>query len=736
MHETRHVGPLVWGDEEARLAAELRTLLAERDEAFGGAEALRHVPVIVKAAQGRTHGRDRRQRFRDGNRDEEDEDKDDDKKDEDEDDGSDESDESGSEEDEEDSENGNGEEEGEKKEKEKEEEKVETVDEVERVRAAVGAAQMTGDVVRVNALIAGYAKDKRLHAAVHALAALLAAVDATVVRAGADASARPHVRPLRPTVYTLASFVNACANSDDADLASSAYAALTRAYGVAPNVVALTALVKVLANTGRVEAAYDALIAATSPRSGDGSNSSSGGASASSSPALEANLRTYNALLRGCLHFARGTIAVRTLAHMAAATAAGAGDARPDASSYECAVKALCCCGDVARAGEVISQMEAAGTLAADVSAAEKAEIAELDLRRGVVTNTVSAAAYAAYATACALLGRAAEALRALSRARAVVELRSDPELQVQLERQARGEARGLKRALLLARSRASGASGAGGSASGARGAAQGDATVATAARAASVAKFSQHQLRELVAELDLIEEYLARTSRAGASGAGGVLGGRVFMESTRVLVGAPVGPRRVDAAGVAALLGGARAAGQRRLHVELCSGYGDWLVARAAAGDARTLWVGAELLADRAHSVWARAALAGVGARVATVCADAVDLVCAALAPDSVDALYVNYPEPAPPGTRHFLEQPRFVAAARRALRPGAALTLVTDNAALAHAAAAAFAAVAFAGSTALVNAAPEGYGSSYFDRLWAHGRRVERFCVTAYKI
>ena len=190
------------------------------------------------------------------------------------------------------------------------------------------------------------------------------------------------------------------------------------------------------------------------------------------------------------------------------------------------------------------------------------------------------------------------------------------------------------------------------------------------------------------------------------------------------------------DVALLAALLGGARAAGQTRLHVELCSGYGDWLVARAAAGRADTLWLGAELLADRAHSVWARAALAGVAARVATVCADAVDLVCAGLAPDSVDALFVNYPEPAPPGTRHFLEQPHFVAAARRVLRMGAALTLVTDNAALARAAAAAFAAVAFAGSTAFADAAPEGYGSSYFDRLWAHGRRVARYCVTAYKI
>ena len=572
----RHPGPLVWGDEEARLAEALRALLAERDAACGGEDALRHVPVVAKAPQGRHHHHRGGPHSREQGNEEEKEVQESSSSSE--------------------SENEGGkEEEAEGEEKEKEEKaEPETVDEVERVRAAVATARATGDVVRVNALIAGYAKDKQLHAAVHALAALLAAVDATVVRTGAGT--RPAGRPLRPTVYTLANFVNACANSDDAALASCAYTALTRAYGVAPNVVALTALVKVLANTGRVEAAHAALAAAPS--------------------ALEANLRTYNALLRGCEHYARGDIAVCTLAHMAAAARAGAADARPDASSYECAVKALCCAGDIARAGTVIAQMEAASaaTSPEDAGTAAAADT-EPDLRRGVVTNSVSAAAYAAYATTCALMGRAAEALRALARARAVVELRSDPELQIQLERQARGEARGLRRTLLIARNRQASPGAAPATAA---------AAAAAATRTASVAKFSQHQMRELITELDLIEAYIARTN-SSSGGASGVLGGRTFMESARVLVAAPVGPRRVDAAGVAALLGGARAAGQTRLHVELCSGYGDWLVARAAAGRADTLWLGAELLADRAHSVWARAALAGVGARTpSTSCARA----------------------------------------------------------------------------------------------------------------
>ena len=644
MNGEKKMMELEWGEEEVKLAEELKKLLDDRDVLYGGEETLRHSLVVKREPEG-----------------------DDEKEDDEEDD------------------------EKEKKDEEEEEEKQEVTDEVEHVRGVIRAVRATGDVVRLNALISGYAKDKKLHEAVFALSELLTVVNETAVhmrKASDDGGAKVSKSVcVRPTVYTLASFVNACANCDDAELANCAYRTLTRAYGVEPNFVALTALVKVLANTGRVQDAYDVTVSAATAKS-DGNNN------------VKPNLRTFNALLRGCQHFGRGDIALRTLEMMANAS----GESRPDASSYECAVKALCHTGDMARAAMVISQMEATAGGGKDASG-------PVDLHRAVLTNTVSAAAYSAYAAECALLGRSDEAKRYLERARTVATLRGDPDLQKQLDRQARGEARGFKRSVMLA---------------------GGNQFAVAESRSASVVKFGKHQLRELEAELDLIEEFV----RANAGG-GAILGGRMFRESTHVLVAKPAGERRVDLRGMAALLAGARTAGQTRLNVELCSGYGDWIVDRAAASDDDddTLWCAAEILHDRAHSVWSRSVFAGVEARVVTVCADAVDLVCRGLPDDSVDALFVNFPEPAPPGSKHFLEQPHFIANARRVLRMGACMTLLTDNRALSRAAAAAFADVAFAGSTSYSTERPEGYGTSYFDRLWANGKRVARYCVRAHK-
>jgi len=472
--------------------------------------------------------------------------------------------------------------------------------------------------------------------------------------------------------------VNACANCDDAELANCAYKALTQAYGVEPNFVALTALVKVLANTGRIQEAYTLTVNAIK----DGRT--------------HPNIRTFNALLRGCQHFGRGDIALRTLQLM---TDGSNIESHPDSSSYECVVKALCHSGDMTHAAAMITQMENAGGKDVDGT---------IDFHRAVLTNTVSAAAYGAYATECALLGRRDEALRFLERARKVVTLRSDPNLQEQLERQARGEARGLKRSVMLA---------------------GGNTQAVVESRSASVAKFSKHQLRELEAELDLIDTFLKDSTTKS------VVGGRMFRESTHVLVAKPAGERRVDIRSFTRMLSSARIPGQTKLNVELCSGYGDWIVERAAEDDGKTLWCAAEILHDRAHSAWSRSVFAGVESRVITVCADAIDLVCCGLPDDSVDSLFINFPEPAPTGTKHFLEQPHFISNARRSLRMGACLTLFTDNHALAKAAALAFATVAFAGTTSFSTERPEGYGTSYFDRLWANGKRTSRYCVRAYK-
>jgi pentatricopeptide repeat protein len=227
-----------------------------------------------------------------------------------------------------------------------------TAEGAERVKVCAARAARTKDLVRANEMLSEFAKAKRLGAA--------AFVFQQLIEAGAA-----------PTAYTFASFVNACANCDDASLAELAVAAMQdEAFGaLRPNVVVRTALVKVLASNGRLR---DAAAVVTDMRA-------------------EANLRTFNALLRGCMHFGNADVARDCLARMRAA------GIEPDASTYDYAAKALAHQGAIEEAVRLVEEM---------------------DSRAGAVA---SPAAYVTLATCLALLGRQSDAKEHLIRAKRVL---------------------------------------------------------------------------------------------------------------------------------------------------------------------------------------------------------------------------------------------------------------------------------------------------------------------------
>jgi tRNA (guanine-N7-)-methyltransferase len=144
---------------------------------------------------------------------------------------------------------------------------------------------------------------------------------------------------------------------------------------------------------------------------------------------------------------------------------------------------------------------------------------------------------------------------------------------------------------------------------------------------------------------------------------------------------------------------------------------------------------VSVEILHDRSFGVWSRSVLAGVESNLLTVCADALAFVREVLEDDSVDELFVNFPEPAPEGATHFLATAAFASSARRVLKPASRLTLVTDNKTLAQTIHRTLSDVCFCGSVTVGDAVPADYGSSYFDRLWSNGKRTDRFIVQAHK-
>ena len=396
-------------------------------------------------------------------------------------------------------------------------------------------------------------------------------------------------------------------------------------YKIQPNVIAYTALVKVFANAGRLAKAAGLITEM---------------AAAGTKP----NIRTYNALLRGCMHY--GSAAhVKTLGLRAQGVA-------PDLSTYEYSIKTLCHCGDFAEARRLCDEMDSA-------------------------FSAPSPSAHLSVAMMLLFLGKYSEASEEIARTSG-----------------------------LLASSGSAGSS-------------------AGSDPGASVLKFSRHQKRELELELEGLKKFFAELPR-------GTPFQRAFVSSPRVLVAAPAGPRRVLKDDIRTLLASTRG---DRFMVELCSGYGDWIVGRAKR-DPTAVWCAVEIMHDRAYSAWARSILNRVEQSVLSVCADAVDVLRFGLDDDSVDELFVNFPEPAPDGIPHFILTGPFVVNARRALKTGSFLTLVTDNKPLAEQAAKAFNEIAFFGSVHYSNAVPEDYGSSYFDRLWFNGKRTERFIVRAKKV
>ena len=487
--------------------------------------------------------------------------------------------------------------------------------ELHRISTVIRRAENTSDIVRFNDLLSEYAKDRKYACAVHSFREFISSCEGR------------HSGMFKPSVYTFGSFINAAANCDDCDLAESVFRIMQGdPYSIPPNVIAFTALVKVFSNAGRLAKATELI-------------------SEMLQLGIPPNIRTYNALLRGCMHYGSAQ-------HVKALALKSRGIA-PDLSAYEYSIKTLCHCGDFAEARRLCAEMDAA------------------------FPSSASPGAHLAVAMALLFLGKFAEASDEIART-----------------------------AALLAKS-------GGGSAS------------SSSDLGASVLKFSRHQKRELELELEALKKFFAEVPRD-------VPFHRVFSSSPRVLVAAPAGQRRVSGDDVRTLLASARG---DRLMVELCSGYGDWIVERAKR-DSEATWCAVEIMHDRAYSAWSRAILNGVEQNVLSVCADAVDMLRFGLDEDSVDELFVNFPEPAPDGMKHFILTGPFVVNARRALKMGSFLTLVTDNKPLAEQAAKAFNEIAFFGTVHYGTDVPEDYGSSYFDRLWFNGKRTERFIVRARKV
>lgn len=136
-----------------------------------------------------------------------------------------------------------------------------------------------------------------------------------------------------------------------------------------------------------------------------------------------------------------------------------------------------------------------------------------------------------------------------------------------------------------------------------------------------------------------------------------------------------------------------------RPLHLELCSGGGEWLCAQAVHVPSVS-WVGCELRFDRAARCFQRFALAGLGCtdgNAGVIAGDAVEALERRLQLRSCDRLFINHPEPphqtdlekataaekageAAPAT-HLCTIDFLAKGCGSVLRPGGTLTICTDS-------------------------------------------------------
>ncbi len=114
---------------------------------------------------------------------------------------------------------------------------------------------------------------------------------------------------------------------------------------------------------------------------------------------------------------------------------------------------------------------------------------------------------------------------------------------------------------------------------------------------------------------------------------------------------------------------------------VEYCSGNGAWVAAKAEQNRHQN-WLAVELKFERTRKIWSKIKNLQLD-NLMVLCGEGYDATRRYFPDESVDAVYVNFPDPWPKTkhAKHRIIQPRFVVEVRRILKPGGLLTMVTDD-------------------------------------------------------
>lgn len=162
-----------------------------------------------------------------------------------------------------------------------------------------------------------------------------------------------------------------------------------------------------------------------------------------------------------------------------------------------------------------------------------------------------------------------------------------------------------------------------------------------------------------------------------------------------------------------------------RPVSVEYCSGNGKWIIERAQAEPQKN-WVALEKRFDRVRKIWSKAKNEGIE-NLFIVCGEGLTWTKNYLRDATVDATFVNFPDPWPKDrhAKHRIIQAPFAHQLERILKDDGIATLVTDDKTYSEQMMEVMGGIkafelAFDGDN-------DNYGSSYFNDLWRElGREI----------
>jgi tRNA (guanine-N7-)-methyltransferase len=154
-------------------------------------------------------------------------------------------------------------------------------------------------------------------------------------------------------------------------------------------------------------------------------------------------------------------------------------------------------------------------------------------------------------------------------------------------------------------------------------------------------------------------------------------------------------------------------------IHVEFCSGNGDWIIAKALAHP-EINWIANEMQFNRVRKIWSKMKNHDV-TNLHIVCGMAEDFTDHYLRENMIDAAYVNFPDPwwKDRQAKHRLIKDPFISTLSNRMKGEGSMTLVTDFPAYASQMHNEFnLSPLWQHRSCELN--PTSYGYSYFESLW----------------